>query len=176
MIETERFMIRPLVEADVMGIFELDSNPKVHNYLGNKPIKTKAEADNIILSIQNQYQQLGIGRWAIIEKSTNNFVGWTGFKYITDIVNGSTHYHDLGYRLLEKYWGQGIATETAKACLKFGFETLKLNEVFAICDVENIGSKNILLKCGFQLKEVFAYQDIPHYWFILTKFEWKNNQ
>ena len=56
MIETERFIIRPLVDADAMGIFELDSNPKVHNYLGNKPIKTKLEAENIILSLQNQYR------------------------------------------------------------------------------------------------------------------------
>jgi len=76
-------------------------------------------------------------------------VGWTGFKYITDIVNGRTHYHDLVYRLVEKYWGQGVASETAKGCLKFGFETLKLNKVFAICDVENTASKNISLECGF---------------------------
>jgi len=45
MIEAEHFIIRPLVEADAMGIFGLDSNPKAHNYLGNKPIKTKFEAE-----------------------------------------------------------------------------------------------------------------------------------
>lgn len=72
LIETERFLIRPLVAEDVAGIFELDSNLNVHTYLGNKPIKTLTEAENVIRLIQKQYEDLGIGRWAIIEKSTGN--------------------------------------------------------------------------------------------------------
>ena len=80
-IETERFYIRPLVAEDAAGMFDLDSNANVHTYLGNNPIRTLAEAENTIKLIQKQYQDLGIGRWAIIEKSSGNFVGWTGFKY-----------------------------------------------------------------------------------------------
>lgn len=173
MIETERFLIRPLLAEDAAGIFELDSNPKVHAYLGNNPIKTFTEAENVIRFIQKQYEDLGIGRWAIIEKSTGNFAGWTGFKYITEPINHHINYHDLGYRLIEKYWGKGVATETAKACLKHAFETLNLNEVYGICDVENAGSKNVLQKCGFQLLETFNYDNIPHYWLAITKNMWK---
>jgi ribosomal-protein-alanine N-acetyltransferase len=175
-IETERYLIRPLITKDAEGIFELDSNPKVHTYLGNNPIKTLAEAENVIQLIQKQYQDLGIGRWAIIEKATGNFVGWTGFKYITAPVNNHVNYHDLGYRLIEKYWGKGVATETAKACLKYAFDILNLNEVYGICDVENIDSKNILQKCGFELKEHFMYDDVPHYWFEIKKASWNNEK
>ena len=168
-IETERFLIRPLIAEDATGIFELDSNPKVHTYLGNDPIKTLAEAEKVIKLIQKQYKDLGIGRWAIIEKSTGNFVGWTGFKYIVEPTNGKVNYYDLGYRLIEIYWGKGIATETAKACLKYAFEVLKLEEVYGICDVENAGSKNVLQKCGFELKETFIYDGTPHYWFEIKR-------
>lgn len=167
-IETERFYIRPLVPTDAAGIFELDSNQNVHAYLGKKPIKTLAEAENIIQFIQQQYLDLGIGRWAIIEKSSGNFVGWTGFKYIVEPVNHHVNYHDLGYRLIERYWGKGIATETAKACLKYAFEVLKLNTVYGICDVSNIGSTKILQKCGLKLTEAFNYDNVPHYWFQIT--------
>ncbi|MDQ8005764.1 MAG: GNAT family N-acetyltransferase [Pedobacter sp.] len=173
-IETELFYIRPLVAKDVSGIFELDSNPKVHTYLGNSPIKTLAEAENVIRLIQKQYDDLGIGRWAIIEKSTGNFVGWTGFKYIVEPINGHVNYYDLGYRLIERYWGKGIATETAKACLKYAFEELVLNEVYGICDVDNVGSRNILQKCGLKLIETFDYDGTLHYWFEIKKEDWKN--
>ncbi len=174
MIETERFFIRPLIAEDAAGIFELDSNPKVHTYLGNNPIKTLAEAENVILSIQKQYEDLGIGRWAIIEKLTGNFVGWTGFKYIIEPVNNRVNYHDLGYRLIERYWGKAIATETAKACLKHAFEVLNLDEIYGICDVGNEGSKSVLQKCGLKLTESFIYDGIPHYWFEIRKEDWKH--
>ena len=170
-IETERFYIRPLNAGDAGGIFELDSNPNVHKYLGNNPIKTLAEAENVIELITQQYKDLGIGRWAIIEKSTGNFVGWTGFKYIVEPINNHVNYYDLGYRLIEGYWGKGIATETAKACLKYGFEILNFDEVYGICDVENNGSKNVLQKCGLQLIETFDYDGVSHYWMKMEKKE-----
>lgn len=172
-IETERFYIRPLIAKDAAGIFELDSNPQVHTYLGNNPIKTLAEAENVIRLIQKQYEDLGIGRWAIIEKSTGNFVGWTGFKFIIEPTNNRVNYHDLGYRLIERYWGKGIATETAKACLKYAFEVLKLEEVYGICDVDNTGSKNILEKCGLKLTDTFDNDGVQHYWFEIKKENWQ---
>ena len=69
-IETERLILRDLQETDLEGIFELDSNPLVHQYLGNNPIKTKEKAGEIIQFIQQQYKNLGIGRFAAIEKSS----------------------------------------------------------------------------------------------------------
>ncbi len=165
---TERFILRPLDKGDVDGIFELDSSPHVHRYLGNNPIKNKEEAERIIEFIQNQYNEFGIGRVAIIDKLSNEFVGWTGFKLITETVNELSGYYDLGYRLKENYWGKGVATETALACINYTFENLKIKEIYAICDVKNDPSKNVLLKCGFELISEFDYEDIPHYWFKLT--------
>ena len=174
LITTNRFIIRPLAAADSSGIFELDSNPKVHTFLGKNPIKTLAEAENVIQLIQQQYKDLGIGRWAIIEKSTGSFVGWTGFKYITQPINGKANYYDLGYRLIERYWGKGIATETAKACLQYAFENLTLTEVCGICEVENTASRNVLQKCGMKLLSTFDYDNEPHYWLSISKKDWKN--
>ncbi|WP_199118985.1 GNAT family N-acetyltransferase [Pedobacter sp. ASV28] len=176
MIETDRFLIRPLIAEDATGIFELDSNPKVHVHLGKKPIQTLEEAENTVKFIQKQYEDLGIGRWAIIDKETNDFIGWTGFKYITSPVNGHVNYYDIGYRLIERYWGKGIATETALASLKYAFEVLNLNIVYGICDVKNTASKNTLLKCGLKLKETFNYEGSPHYWFYITGEEWVANK
>ena len=77
-IETDRFLLRDIEETDVQGIFDLDSDPEVHTYLGTPPIQTLEEARGIIEYIRKQYAEHGIGRWAVIDKETSDFVGWSG--------------------------------------------------------------------------------------------------
>ena len=124
-IETERLIIRDLEAFDAKGIFELDSNPKVHEFLGKNPIKTIEEAEGVINGIRQHYKENGIGRWAIVDKKTNDFIGWTGLKNEQNLRENFSYY-DLGFRLRNKYWGKGIATEAAIACLNYGFDTLNL--------------------------------------------------
>ena len=74
-IETDSLILRDLELTDAQGIFELDSDADVHEHLGKQPIKTLKEAEDIIGFIRAQYKTNGIGRWAIIDKSTNQFMG-----------------------------------------------------------------------------------------------------
>ena len=171
-LETERLYIRKIQAADEKGFFELDSDPEVHRYLGNKPVKTIEEARAAIRHIFQQYEDNGIGRWAVIEKATGDFIGWTGLKFITTEINKQIHYYDLGYRLIRKYWGKGYATETAEATLIHGFETMNLSEIYAMVDVQNKASKNVLEKAGLQCMETFNYQGDEHYWLKITKEHW----
>lgn len=163
--ETERLILREIVPSDQQGIFELDSDPEVHKFLGNKTIKTIEEAKQIIEFIRIQYVENGIGRWAVIEKETEAFIGWAGLKLITDTINNHTHYYDLGYRLIRKYWGKGFASESAKASLQYGFENLKLNSIYGMANVNNISSTKVLEKLGFFHIETFEYFGEGHNWF-----------
>lgn len=170
-IETERLIIRDLEEYDTKGIFELDSDPDVHEYLGKKPIKTIEEAKQVIGFIRNQYIENGIGRWAIIDKKTDDFIGWTGLKY-EQRLRKEFSYYDLGYRLRKKYWGKGIATETATESLKYGFEKLNLKEIGAAAEVTHVASNKILKKVGLKFIETFDYEDVTHNWYTIKKSEW----
>ena len=170
-IETERLIIRDLEKHDSNGIFELDSDPDVHEYLGKKPMKTIEEADQVIDFIRNQYIDNGIGRWAIIDKKTEDFIGWTGLKYEQGLRKDFSYY-DLGYRLRKKYWGKGIATETAIESLKYGFEKLDLKEIGAAADINHLASNKILKKIGLKLIDEFDYEGVPHNWYNLKKTEW----
>lgn len=60
----------------------------------------------MIDSIRRQYIENGIGRWAVIDKESNNFVGWSGLKLITAKINNHQNFYDLGYRLIKRYWGR----------------------------------------------------------------------
>jgi [ribosomal protein S5]-alanine N-acetyltransferase len=131
-VETERLILREILPSDEMGMFELDSDPEVHKYLGNKPIKNIEQARQNIEFIRQQYTDNGIGRWAIIEKEKTNFIGWAGIKLIKETINNHSNYYDLGYRLIRKHWNKGFATESAKASLNYAFNVMKLKEVFGM--------------------------------------------
>lgn len=167
-IETRNFVLRPFILDDVDGLFELDSNPNVHKYLGNKPVKTKQECIEIIQFIQKQYQENGIGRFAIIDKQTNEFLGWSGLKYVREEINGLINFHDLGYRLIERFWNKGIATECAEAWTNYAFENLKLPEIYAMADIENSGSNRVLQKLNFVIQNKFEYDGSLHHFYKLS--------
>lgn len=170
-IETKRLLLRDFEELDVEGIFKLDSDPAVHEFLGNKPIKTRVEAEEIVKYIKNQYKNHGIGRWAIIDKKTQDFIGWSGLKY-EQVVREEFNYYDLGYRLRKEYWGKGIATETAIVSLKYGFEKLNLEEIGAAANIHHTASNKILKKVGFQFIETFEFDNDAHNWYKIKKSDW----
>jgi len=158
-IETERLLLRELRLTDLDGMFELDSDPEVHKYLGNKPVKTIDESQKILESVLTQYKERGIGRFAVIEKSSGDFVGWSGLRLNTEYnMNGLTKYYDVGYRLIKRYWGKGYATESGKVSVEYAFKTMKLPEIFATTELGNQASHNALLKIGLHYVEDFYFE------------------
>ncbi len=164
-VETNRLLLRELLPQDVTGMFELDSDPEVHRYLGDSPVLDKEQIVEVISFIRQQYIDNGIGRWAVVEKATNNFIGWAGLKYVTETINGHTNYYDIGYRIIRKYWGQGFATEAAVASLNYAFETLKADAVYALTDCNNIASGRVLEKAGLKFVEKFELGGVIHHWY-----------
>jgi len=78
--ETERLLLREILPTDVDAMFAMDSDSEVHKYLGNNPVKDKEQIRGVIEFIRGQYVEFGIGRRAIVDKKTNQFIGWAGLK------------------------------------------------------------------------------------------------
>ena len=171
--ETDRFFLREILPSDIDGMFELDSDPEVHKYLGNNPVSNRVQIVDTINFVRQQYMDYGIGRWAIIDKKTNEFMGWSGLKFVTELTNKHQNYYDLGYRLIRKYWRQGIATETAMIALDYAFNVLNVEAVYAAASIENIGSNKILQRIGLNFIETFFYKDIECNWYKLNKQEYE---
>ncbi|MCX2574652.1 GNAT family N-acetyltransferase [Pedobacter sandarakinus] len=163
--ETKRLIIREIVPEDIDGMFELDADPEVHKYLGAKPFISKDQSLDMITSIRQQYIEHGIGRWAIIHKETNQFAGWSGLKFVTELTNKHQNYYDLGYRLLKRFWGKGIATEAGELAIHYAFNKLKTTDVYAMADGENKASNKILTKLGLRKIEEFDLAGINHNWY-----------
>lgn len=171
-LETERLILRDFCETDIDGIFELDSNIEVHKYLDNKVISTKDEALKIIQFIQKQYTEFGIGRFACIEKSSGDFIGWSGLKFNTgkkEELNGHQDFIDIGYRFIPKYWRKGYGYESALACLNFGFNKMNYRKICGCALADNIGSNKILSKIGLKLVNEFIFKGKKAIWYELDK-------
>lgn len=173
--ETERLMLREILPGDVDAFFEMDSDPDVHTYLGSDPLQQKEQAANAIQFIRQQYIDKGIGRWAVVNKKTNEFLGWAGLKLVTELTNDHLNYLDLGYRFAKKYWGQGFASEAAAASLLYAFNVLQTNEVYAIADCRNIASNKILTKTGLTLVETFVHHNIACNWYKIDRKTFETN-
>lgn len=164
-IETERLILREMLPTDDVGMFELDSNPEVHRFLGNKPVKDIEESRMHIESLRQQYADNGIGRWAVILKETNEFIGWSGIKLIMESVNNHQNFYEIGYRFIQKHWGKGYATEAGNAFVDFAFNEMKVEVLYAYADAGNEGSRNILEKLGMHYVNSFEYDGEEHVWY-----------
>jgi ribosomal-protein-alanine N-acetyltransferase len=166
-IETERLLLRELKLSDAAGMFELDSNPNVHLFLGNKPVKHIEESIDQIKNIQQQYSDFGTGRWAVILKETNEFLGWSGIKFITNKINNHQNFYEIGYRFIEKHWGKGYATEAGKAFIDYAFNEMQVEAVYAYADEGNENSRKILEKLGLKYVNSFEYEEELEVWYEL---------
>ncbi len=144
-IETERLILRLFTLHDAAAIYELNKDPDVTRYTGD-PVKDIAHGKEILEQvILPQYALYNHGRWAVHTKQGMEFIGWCGLKNRPERKEV-----DLGYRFKKATWGKGYATEAAAACINYGFEKLQLLRIVGRAVPDNIGSLNVLEKCGMQ--------------------------
>lgn len=166
-LETDRLLLREMKLSDAEALFEMDRNPKVHEYLWNNPLTDISEVNKIINSVQEQYKQNKIGRFVMVLKETNQVIGWAGLKFNTEMVNNKIYFYDIGYRLDEKFWGKGYASEASFAWLDYGFKTMKIPVMEAAAHSDNIASNRILQKIGLQMTETYLEDGVSWNWYEL---------
>lgn len=170
--ETEHLVLREIVIEDTGDLFRLDSDPLVHKYLGNRPINCMGKARTYIDYIRMQYEKYGIGRWAAIERSSGDWIGWTGLKMnFEEEMNGHINYYDIGYRFMPQYWGKGYATESSIAARDYFFENFPGEKLCGLAEVEHKASCRVLEKIGLEQKNDFLYEkeNVMIRWFDLEK-------
>lgn len=152
-LETNRLFLRELNSDDAENFYLLNQNPNVIKYTGNSAFKNMDEAKEFLENYQD-YKLNGYGRWAVINKENNRFIGWCGLKL--DTKKGET---DIGFRFFEEEWNKGYATESAKACLNYGFKKLKLKRIIGRAMKENIGSIKVLEKIGLKYERDTEFEE-----------------
>ncbi|CAL2082009.1 GNAT family N-acetyltransferase [Tenacibaculum sp. 190524A05c] len=152
--ETERLVIRKLLISDLQPFFELESNAKVLQYATGE-VKTLDECKKELVDLIEKYEIETNDFWiyAIVNKGDEKFVGTVA------LVKDEDGNDEIGYRFIERYWGNGYATETCKGlisyCKEIGMKKIIGNVVNA-----NVASERILIKMGFRKVKDFISDDI----------------
>jgi RimJ/RimL family protein N-acetyltransferase len=167
-LETARTYLRNLTVADAEDFYAINLDPEVMKYTGDNPFKSFEEAKRF-LAEYDQYQKYGVGRLAVIEKKTGEFLGWCGLKYTPE-----QDYYDLGYRFFRSHWNKGYATETALANLQFGFRQRGLDEIVGRALSDNTASINVLKKAGMTYRKALDFEGKEGVWYSITRGEYKS--
>lgn len=178
-IITERLIIRHWKDDDSEPFIEMNSDPQVMKYFPD--IMSKEQTFQFVSRITQHFEEHGYGLFAVQEKACGEFIGFIGFShprfesYFTPCV-------EIGWRLCAKYWGKGLATEGARACLEYGFTTLNFDKVYSFTAVPNIPSVNVMKKIGLKHIGEFNHPMLNeeswlsrHLLYCITVDEWEAN-
>lgn len=147
--ETKRLYVKRWQQQDLIALHELYNDPALKKSIF--PKLTLEETKQIFENQLNLYNtQFPFGRYSIVEKSTDKFIGLLLFR-----SDNKKKGVEIGYSLIKKEWNKGYATEIVKESVEWLFEQDRFFAISAITELSNESSKNVLLKCGFHPEENF---------------------
>ena len=147
-IDLGDYILREQTSEDAADFFHYYADPIVNKYIvSDIPVSLEEARSEINYWIQVYNNNDGI-YFGIARKDTNQLIGSAG-------LSSYNHRHnriEASYDLAKEYWGKGIMTLALKAIVKYGFEVMNVNRIEAFSLKENIGSRKVLLKSGFNLE------------------------
>ena len=153
-LRTERIVLVPLSDEHLEHEVALDSDPEVMRYLTGRA-RTRAEVEELHRDRLAAGRRVpGLGFWVGFVDGL--FVGWWILEPPDHSANGHVDSQaELGYRLLPRYWRQGLASEGARELLRHGFEDLGLVRVFATTMAVNTASRATMAAVGMEHVRTF---------------------
>ncbi|MCF8469826.1 MAG: GNAT family N-acetyltransferase [Parvibaculum sp.] len=145
-LETARLILRPWRAADLEPFAAMSADPRVmETLMGPLP---KEESDNLATRLQSHIDEHGFGFWAIELPGIASFIGFTGLQYVNFEAAFTpappARAVEIGWRLAHDHWGDGYASEAARASLDHAFGPLNLDEIVAFTAVTNERSRSVM--------------------------------
>lgn len=142
-IETERLLLKFFEAPDFAPTYRLFNDRDVQKYLSPENKRTRKRLKITLEKLRLRWEERGFGIWCVCEKTSQNMAGYCGFQYLDKTGN-----IEIVFAYLKEHWKKGFATEAANACLRFGFEKLAIEKIYAVIHPENTSSQRVLKKLG----------------------------
>lgn len=148
--ETERLYVTKWKDGDLKSLYELFSDAAIHELI--LPQLTREETAHIFEEQLIDYEEhFPFGRYFIVEKPNNDFIGLLLFKESENKTGV-----EIGYSLKKEHWNKGYATEIVQESTCWLIKQKKFSNVYAITETDNINSQHVLLKSGFIQQKNFV--------------------
>lgn len=151
-LETQRLILRDFTMDDFDGLYEILSDADIMQHYP-RPY-TAEETEAWINRSIDRYRELGFGLWAVELKDSHTFIGDCGITYQN--INGN-RVPEIGYHIHPRFGGKGYATEAARACRNYAFDTLGFEKIYSYMKYTNIASARVAQKNGMTLE--YEYDD-----------------
>lgn len=149
-LETARLTLRPLGADDLDALVALHAEePFWHYPLGRA--MTPEETTRFLERTLAHYDDSGFGLSAVVLRESGALMGWAGLavpNFLPELLPAV----EVAWRLGERFWGQGYATEAGAAWVDYGFGTLGLDRIVSICQPENEASYAVMMRIGMRLE------------------------
>lgn len=144
---TPRLVLREWREEDLEPFARMNADPRVMEFM----LKSldRSESEVMLDRIRMHFKEHGFGLWVVEETETARFLGFVGL-LVPRFEAAFTPCVEIGWRLAFENWGQGFATEAAKAALAYGFEILNLEAVVAFTTRGNLRSRAVMERLGMR--------------------------
>ena len=147
LIETARLRLRPFMPDDLDVLLRFWTDPEVRRYLWDDHIISRGQVEAVLQSNLVSFQTHDFGHWAVIHARRGSLIGFCGLR-----CTGDPSEVELLYGIAPPYWGQGLATEAARAVLRYGFEEKQLARIIASADTPNVASVRVLKRVGMRFE------------------------
>jgi ribosomal-protein-alanine N-acetyltransferase len=147
-IVTARLRLRMFIPADAYSYHEaIHVDPEVMRYLPGGLPRPKERSEALIAMVINGWSEHRFGLWAVEHLADGRLLGHCGL--MLEPTSGAV---EVGYAIARPYWGQGLATEGARASLSYGFERVGLDRIIALAAPENAASRRVMEKVGMRFE------------------------
>lgn len=153
-IVTERLNLRPLKKGDEPLLMQIFSDPVAMDIYG--ATKDEEDAKEYVEKAERLYREKRMGFFVCELKTTGEFVGICGL-LLQENVEGKDEI-EVGYLFVRKHWGNGYATEAAKGCMEYGFETLGEKRIISLIDPRNTASIRVAERNGLKKEKMTTFK------------------
>ena len=159
-LRTGRLVLRPLTGADLDALHRVSNDPLVRRYLWDDEPVPRTAIEGVIAQSVRGFAYRSLGLFGIRLRGEKALLGFCGFLPLE-----GTGEIELAYELAPQWWGQGLAFEAARECLRYAFEEVGLGRVVAGADPPNVASLRVLERLGMKpIGEIAPDQpDIPYF-------------
>jgi [ribosomal protein S5]-alanine N-acetyltransferase len=156
-LETTRLLLREFRRDDVGALALVISDPETMRFYP-APFD-QAGVERWIEHNLRRYAQYGHGLWGMVLKSTGELIGDCGLTFQNV---GGVDELEIGYHVRRDLWGQGLATEAARACRDYGFGRWPAERIVSLIRPENIPSRRVAEKNGMRIWKEAMHQNVRH--------------
>lgn len=162
-LETARLSMRPFTLSDIDDLHRLWIDPQVRKYLWDDEVISREVAEEVVRSSLASFERHGFGLWSVFFKGEEPLIGFCGFRHFYDPPQV-----EILYTIAPRHWGAGLATEAARAMLRFGFEENRFERIYAGADPPNSASFRVMENCGMKFEKRTTINDKEAIYYVIS--------